>query len=207
MAQKAFEQPKFPWGERQSLPGVARLQAGRIEAQIAHFEHAGAGRTVAPEQGPYPRPQFVETKRLHQVVVRATVQAPHPIAGAVEGREEQIRHLQAPVPQFPAEGEPIEARQHDIEQHQVVADTGGVVQPGRPVYCQIDDVALVEQILLDRQRDPLVVLDQQNSHNYRPLRMVPVKDHSTEAGLRDGKGSEALRCPGSLTLPGSVSSF
>jgi hypothetical protein len=73
------------------------------------------------QQRPNICPQQVGIEGLDHVFIGALIQAHHVVEVGVAGGEHQQQRLVAPGrPQAPAEGKPIETRQVEVEQYQVV---------------------------------------------------------------------------------------
>ena len=60
--------------------------------------------------------------------------------------------------------EPVEARQHHVEDDGVVVVLGGEPQAVGPVEGDVDRVALLAQATFEEGRHPRLVLDDQDSH-------------------------------------------
>ena len=133
--------------------------------QVTEDGGAAVRRLAAPpQQGADAGQQLLRLKGLGQVVVRAAVQTPHPIAEIAAGRQHQHRHRLAAGAELLQQGKAVQLRQHGVQQHQIVNAAAGVVQTGHAVIADIHGVAPPVQQLRQRVRQTLFILHDQNTH-------------------------------------------
>src|SRR5437870_11117678 len=101
--------------------------------QVARFAlvdgHAGP-----PELRPDPRDQLPHGERLGDIVVRPDLQARHLVGLGVLGGQDDDRDLGLP-PDDPAQVEPVDVRQHEVEDHQHGAPLPEQIETPEPVQC------------------------------------------------------------------------
>src|SRR5262249_39531270 len=98
------------------LARLEYLPARGVELDIAKRE--GLARRVrscpAPKHGPHPRGELARRKRFCYVVVGAEIEPDDPVGLLAASREEDHRQAR-PLPDPPAEGEPIDPGHHHVE--------------------------------------------------------------------------------------------
>ena len=116
----------------------------------------------APQQGLDAAHQLAQAEGLGQVVVRAQLQADDLVHLLVARGQEQDRRLVARAAQPAQHLEAVDARQADVEDHEV----GCVVRRELEAFFAVardgDLVALLLECVLDAPRDGVFVLDDQN---------------------------------------------
>ena len=78
------------------------------------------------------RHQFGKGERLNEVVVRSRLQSAYAILDAMAGRQHDHRRLLA-LPQRGQQAEAINARQHGVEDDQVVVAVEAMWRPSMPL--------------------------------------------------------------------------
>ena len=108
-------------GVRLSGPAVAGDRvAGDVDGEVADAEPLGLGLVVAAQPGAHPGDELLGLERLHDVVVGAGLQAHDDVDGVGLGRQHDDRHAGL-GPDLAADLEAVDAREHDVEEHQVGA--------------------------------------------------------------------------------------
>ena len=116
-----------------------------------------------PRDGPDPRHELAQAERLDEVVVGSELEADDAVDLLAARRDDDDRHVAA-RPQLTADGEAVDVRQPEVEQHEVGRLCGEGIRPGRDA----DDVEpLAPQALGERHGDRIVVLDEQDVHHRR----------------------------------------
>ncbi len=124
------QQVELERGEVEQRAATAHLALGRQDFELAVADRRGAtgglrvllrgGQQVgAPQQCLDPCQQLGERERLGQVVVRAQLQAEHPVEFGRLGGEHQDRRRAALGAQRLADLQPVHARHHQVEHQQV----------------------------------------------------------------------------------------
>jgi hypothetical protein len=114
------------------LHGLAALRDPErvlVDLEDGVAETARRRRRPTPSQDrPHPRDQLFDAERLGEIVVTALGEPGDPVLRGVAGGEEHHRRLVTRRPQPPAHLEPVDARQADVEHHDVgvIALDGGV---------------------------------------------------------------------------------
>ena len=124
---------------------------------------AGAAGTAA-QQGADPGDEDRERERLGEEVVGAGVERLGLVELAVLGREDEDRRPHAGIAQVGAHLEAVAARQHQVEDDEVVATLERQPTPFQPVGGDLDGEPLGAQPALDGAGDLAVVLDEQHLH-------------------------------------------
>ena len=126
-----------------ALAALHALRAG-VEREVTGLEHGALGRIGRPaQQRTQPCQQFAKGKRLHQVVVGAGIQPVYTVIDGVAGGQHQHRRLDALAAQLAAEAEPVQPRQHHVEDEQVIGRRERPVEPVAAVIGCIDGVAFL----------------------------------------------------------------
>jgi hypothetical protein len=157
-----------------SLPG------GDVDLEVTVDVHAsgigaarcGQGPPGAPQHGPHSSHQLLGRERLGHVVVGPQLQPDDAVALLAAGREDHDGY-RGQRPQAPAHLEPVDARQHEIEDHEVGRLGQRPVERGAPVGEGLDHVAVVLEVAGDDLGDGGIVVDHQD-----PRRGL---DHHVEA--------------------------
>ena len=150
----------------EAVPRTA-AEGTEVDLVLAEAQHRGLGRRAlvpvpAPENGPHAQQQLLEMEGLGQVVVAAGLQTPYPVGGIAARGQKQHRRVVAALAQCAADGEPVDLRQHDIEQYQAVGLRGEPLQSGAPVAGLIDRVAFGAQVLDQSGGEVRIILDHED---------------------------------------------
>ena len=122
---------------------------------------SGLGAACSPEQRPDAGRQLLRRERLGEVVVGARLEPGDDVVGVVAGRDHDDRHV-ARLAQRAAQLEPVDARQHDVDQHDVGGLAAERLERVLAAGGLLDGPALVLERQLHRRADALVVLDGQD---------------------------------------------
>lgn len=121
--------------------GIDRETRGAYDGILAPVRgHPSA----APQNGPDAGHQLARAVRLGHVVVRAQLQAEQDVVLGRAGGEHQDGDVVVRA-QHPAHPEPVDHREHQIQDDQVRGDPAGRVQRGPPVVDHGGGVTLREQ--------------------------------------------------------------
>ena len=135
-----------------------------VEFEIADNDARGAEFVGAAEQGAEAGEEFAEFKWLREVIVGAGIEAFDSVVNTVFRREHQDgRALAAGTYGF-ADGEPVDAGNHDVEDDQIVIVDFGLVDGVVSVLDGIDGVGLFAQTFGHESCDARVVFDEEKSH-------------------------------------------
>ena len=146
-----------------------------VHLQVGHAQHGFlAGDRRAARERVHAREQLGERERLHEVVVRAGLQPLDAVAHAAQRRQHEHRRLDPGGAHRLDDGKTVDARQHAVYDHDVVARLGGEKQPVAAVLRLVDHVAAFPQPVRDESRGVGVVFNQQNLHGQRPEYPAPV---------------------------------
>ena len=123
--QEEAQQAELLGAQRQWLATVPDHPRRRVEGQRSERQDRRQGATRPAQESADARQQFLEGERLDEVVVGAAVQAGDLVGRRIPRRQHQHRQREALLAELPAESEPVDAGQHDVEDQQVVGELVG----------------------------------------------------------------------------------
>ena len=167
------------------LPGDDRLAAGPAA------QHLGAAQGRLD-----PAAELAHRERLGDVVVGPHLEAEDLVDLVVLGGEHDDRHLAAAA-QPPADLDPVELRQHDVEHDQVEALLGEAVERLAAVERGDDLVAVLAQGIGEQRLDRLLVVDQQDPRRPSASGLLPctrsvIADRVRVAGRQYAASTRAM---------------
>ena len=168
VAHQVLEQPELP-GLQLDLPAGAGDGAGQqIHLQVGDFQ-PGLRRfsATAPEQGLEAGVELREGEGLDQVVVAARAQALDPVVHLAQGAEDQHRRAIPGGSQGAHDGEPVQLRQHAVDDQHVIVGARGHEQSLPAVTGVIDDRPRLTQGLAEVADHLVVIFDQEHAHGSR----------------------------------------
>ncbi len=144
--------------------GTGGTHADRIEHQVGDLEHFRPHlATFAADQRAQAGFQLLDRERLGQVVIGAETEAGELVVQRVACREHQHRGgLARIVAQATAHFDAIQARQHQVEHHDVIAVFRRKAVAIQAVLCIVDFKAATFQVFPDHLGDVAVVFDHQH---------------------------------------------
>src|SRR5216683_2931236 len=166
LAQAADLQVELGAGQRQfAAVGMRDVTLVEIDAERRVDQEAPAldrRRLGAAQDGADARHQFARVEGLWQIIVGAHLEADDAVDVLALGRQHQDRHARAGA-EPPADREPVFARQHDVEHHEIrLAQGGAEAIERRAAVAHIDAKALAREIVAQQAPDLDVVLDDEN---------------------------------------------
>jgi hypothetical protein len=123
---------------------------------------ADDGAPCPPEEGVQPRLELVEVERLGDVVVGAGLEAPEDVGLLIAGGQHDDGSTAA-GPDETAELEPVGARQHDVEQHEIGRERARGGQHFVAAVHRFDLESRVGQVVGQDARERPIVLDHEDS--------------------------------------------
>jgi len=162
-AGQRLQHAEFLAGEGQDAARPAGPPPGPVDDEVTPHEDRRRSR-AAPGQGPYPGDQLGEGERLDQVVVRAKIQAIHPVLDRGRRREHQDPGGLRPGGEARADRVTVDPRQVPVEDHHVIVREQGRLQGGRPVAGDVHRHAGIAQALRDAAGQRLMILHDQDAH-------------------------------------------
>ena len=129
---------------------------------------AGGARTNSPQQGADARRQLLRGEGFGQVVVGPGLEPGDHIVGVVAGGDHHDRHI-ARAAQRSAQLEPVDAREHDVDEHDVGRVAMELLDRLLATLGLVDDPSLVFEGELHRRTDALVVFDGQDACTHAPM--------------------------------------
>ena len=151
---EVFEQFEFLEREEHAFAAHGDLMLANLHGDVAAHQRdvvvdhtAGLDRAlIAPQDRADAREQLAERVGLGHVIVRADLQTDDFVDLGAFGGEHDDRHA-ALLADAPAQGRAVDARQHQVEQHQVDAALGEQLQALLTAGCGGDVVALARQLV------------------------------------------------------------
>lgn len=136
----------------------------RIQFEVCNAHHIGGGVGLpAFEQRADAGQQFRVLEGLHQVIIRAKVEAPHLVIRLpARGQHEDWRLFR--TPQSGQYRIAIQAGQHHIEDHQIVIPVDSCMQPVDTVVSDVHGVSAFTQPLGQVVGGALLIFDKQKFH-------------------------------------------
>ncbi|CAI9009246.1 hypothetical protein EMIT0158MI4_80024 [Burkholderia ambifaria] len=169
MPREEIQQVEFARREVDARAVDARFPRDRVDRQPGHVERAridpriARERVDAPQQRLDPRDEFQHRERFRQIVVGAELEAEDPVhlARARAGNDDRrvARHRAG----APADFQPVDAGQHQVEDQRVPVALLEQAQAFRAVRAVHDFVALVAQVQAQHVGDVGVVFDDQDA--------------------------------------------
>jgi hypothetical protein len=152
MAHEVLEQGEFLRRQLDQRLSPADGPRRRVQRQPGRLQPRGTLARPPPQQRADPCGQLGEGERLGQVVVRADIQPADTVIDVITDREHEHRHPPAPLPELPAQLEAVHARQHDIQDDDVVGVLDGHPQAVLPGPGDVNRVAFLLQATLEQPR-------------------------------------------------------
>jgi len=163
---EAGEQVELDPGEVHLVHADPYPALGEVDLQLAEPQRGVLDQARRPfepaQEGVDPRHQLPHAERLAQVVVRTDPQPDEQVGLAVPGREHEYGHR--PVGLDPAAHlQPVEARQHDVENDHVRPAGAAGLDRRRPVNGNLHGEPLGPQPSRHRLSDRGLVVDDENA--------------------------------------------
>src|SRR5919201_5083853 len=158
----------------------------RLPAREVELEPAGADerRVVTRVGAPAKldadaREELVERERLRDVVGGAELEAAQLRRGVRARGEDHDGQVGPPARELPQHRQAVDAREQEVEYHEVVVDLLEATQRHRSVPRDVDDVTLGVEPARDERENPRLVLDDQYAHRLqrRPYRALREDDN------------------------------
>src|SRR5216684_6741078 len=161
VAGKIFEQRIFLGGERHGPPRPGNALRGGIQDEVGDDNFGGAELTGAAQQRTKTRKQLAEFEWLGEVIVRAVIEAGDAVLDGIARGQHQNGHALARFSELAANFKTVAARNHHVEDHQVVSIDRGLIEGVVAGTGNIDGVRLFAQALGHESRDARIVFDKQ----------------------------------------------
>jgi len=164
VAGEIFEERVFLGSERDGTRAAFRGLLSGVEFEIADYDTWGTEFVGAAEEGAEAGEEFAEFEWLGEVIVGAGIETFDAVVDAVfRGEHKNWRALAACADGF-ADGETVQAGDHDVEDDQIVIVDFGLVDGVVSVLHSVDGVGLFAQTFGHESCDARVVFDEEKSH-------------------------------------------
>lgn len=110
----------------------------------------------------YSQPQFLQVKRLHQIVIRPECEPLDAVYLLVSGSEEEKRDSDTSIHQYPHECEPIDAWDHTIDDETVIRPRPYHIKSPLPIVNGLSMVSFRREIEGDILGDTRIVFDDED---------------------------------------------
>ena len=141
---------------------------GGGERQSAGLQEDGARNGSAASERAHASQQHVEGKRLHQIIVRAEIEAFDHVLIRVARGQHQDRRLVLAQAQTPRHFEAVDAGQHQVEQDYVERSGDGEIESIASIVRDGDGVGLLAERLAQQLGHAALIFYDQNLHNRIP---------------------------------------
>ena len=173
MSRQQRQQVEFLGPQVHSFGAVSHLVTVDVDLELARADELGLVRfsACAAQESLRTRDELLWMERLGQVVIGADLEADDLVGDLVAGGQHDDRDL-ALLADLLADGEAVDSRQHNVEDHQVRLQ---LAEPGhglRPVPHPLDLVALACQVQARQLNDVLLIIDDHDPRAHRSAHSV-----------------------------------
>ena len=165
---QVFEERELARGELDHRLITRHAPGGGIELEVPDPEDRRPLGGAAPHQRAQARQQLGERERLGQVVVGTGVEARDPVSHGVARGEHEDRAPPAALAQLPADLEPVDIGQHQVQDDRVVGVLGPEPERVLPAPGHVDRVPLLLERALEQAGHLDLVLHDQHPHRAQP---------------------------------------
>ena len=120
MAKEKLQEPELFRRQLHRASSDGDLPGSRVERDIARAQHDVALLPGPPPQRADPCGELLEGERLDQVVIRARIEAGHPVREGIPRRQHEDGHHVPPGAKGSAHGHAIAPWEHQVEDHRIV---------------------------------------------------------------------------------------
>jgi hypothetical protein len=169
VAEEELQQVEFDPGQGEGARTPVRLPGGQVERELAEPQHAPLALETAAQEGPQPGQQLLQRERLDEVVVGAGIESLHPVIDAVTRRQHEDRGVVAGLPDAPADREPVDVGQLQVEHEGVGGVRGHGLESLAPRGDGVDLVPFESQRPVNGSADCEIIVHHQDAHGERSL--------------------------------------
>lgn len=126
------------------------------DAQYVELARGGCPGDTAARQRQDACEQFRKREWLDQVIVGTIARSLNPVVHGIPRGEHQHGDILF-LAQLPQDTDAVHARQHDVQQYEIVFAFRGQMQAGDAIGCHIHDMALLEQCFVQVCAELLLV--------------------------------------------------
>src|SRR6202162_2955033 len=158
------------WSDLDDLAGPRDGSGGEIDLDVAEPLDRGRRRPrragepgVSPQQRLDTREDLEDAEGFRHVVVRAELQSADLVGLLSAGRQDQDRHRELVLADRLEDAEPVETREHQVEDDEVGPGPARALEPRRAVARDLHLVALDLEVVAQAEGEIGVVLDEKNA--------------------------------------------
>ena len=180
---------RAPAASVQERPPARRVdqQARRVD-RLQRLVRLGAAR--AAQQRLHARHELAHAERLGQVVVGADLERVHLVVLGAARRDDQDRDRDAVAPRLLGQRPAVDARQHEVDDGDVVLLVAELAQPLVAILGEHDVEPGVPQVRRNGTRDNAVVLDHEHAGHDRSVPRASVGTAGASSTLARVGGAE-----------------
>ena len=138
--------------------------SGRVYFEIANAQRFGLTDGTAAQQGSHALQQLGKRKRFYQVIIRSLMQSSDSVLDGITRRQEQDGSFFAAAAQLGKHRPPVFAREHDVEDNQIVIAGSGKLEASRAVFGDVHDKTALGEAFPDISGRLVLILYYQDSH-------------------------------------------
>ena len=169
MQHEVVQEPELAVGEVAHDVAEARLTPCEVEDEAPAAERGPAVVGVrAPQLDADAREQLVERNRLRHVVRRSELEPAELRRQVSARREDEDRQLRPAAVQRVEHVQPVEAGQHQVEEHEIPLLLDRANEAVTSVARSLDSVSLRFETAREKRENPSLVLDYQDLHPAAP---------------------------------------
>jgi hypothetical protein len=164
VADQERQKVELAHSERYRTAGDAHLPGGRVDDHVPRPQRRGRLAVTRPgpaQDAAHTSHELAWAEWLDDVVVGAELETDDPVRLVALGGQHDDRGRTRGA-DLPADVQPVDAGQHEVEDDQVRGLGGQYGQRSRPVGGHLDAIALPLQIVLDDLADGRLVVDNQH---------------------------------------------
>jgi hypothetical protein len=163
---EVFQQDKFTGLKIDLSSRSCHFPLEQIHPKVAHLQYRGIHRAGGPpDKGLNPREQLRKGKRFGEVVIAPGLETLDAVIDLTFGAQDNHRRVLLARPKLPDEGQSVELRQHDINDHGIVGFVEGKVQAIFAIWSMVYRKPGLTETFGYERCNSVVVFDDQNTHS------------------------------------------
>ena len=165
-AHEQFHHLELPAAEPLRPLSALQRTAPAVQFQIAEAKHGRFIIPCPPQHGPHPCKQFVRIKRLGQIVIRAGIEARHPVVLFSPGCQQHDRGEHALVPQTSQHLQAVHAGHHDIQNNGIISPCPGIIKSRSAIVNSVHSILIFLQKYGQHLCQIQFILSNQKTHSH-----------------------------------------